>query len=43
VLDVSKEDIGMLTDIFNTFSDTDLGKIMIKKKLGKNFADMRKI
>ena len=43
VLDISKEDIGMLKDVFDTFSDTDLGKLMIKKKLGKNFLDMRKI
>jgi hypothetical protein len=43
ILDVLKEDTGMLAEIFNSFSDTDLGKLMIKKKLGKNFADMRKI
>ena len=43
VLDISKEDIGMLKDVFDTFSDTDLGKLMIKKKFGKNFLDMRKI
>jgi hypothetical protein len=43
ILDVSKEDVGMLKDIFETFSTTDLGKIMIKKKLGKNFGEMKKI
>ena len=43
ILDVSKEDVGLFKDIFETFSTTDLGKIMVKKKLGKNFGEMKKI
>jgi len=43
VLDISKEDVGMLKDIFEDFSTTDFGKLMVKKKLGKNFGDMKKI
>ena len=43
VIDVCKEDVQILKDVFDAFSTTDLGKIMIKKRLGKNFGDMKKI
>lgn len=43
VLDVSKEDVSMLKDLFDTFSTTNFGKLMVKKKIGKNFGDMKKI
>ena len=43
VIDLAKEDRGLLKDIFGTFEKTDLGDFMISVSAGKNFGKMEKI
>jgi len=43
VIDVSKEDKDLLKDVFNTFSNTEFGKFLITKKVGKNYGDMKNL
>jgi hypothetical protein len=41
VIDMSLEDKDIIKDITNTFSQTDFGKFLITKKIGKNYGDMK--
>jgi len=41
VLDVDKEDRGMIEDLHGIFSETELGKFKTNLKIGKNFGTMR--
>jgi hypothetical protein len=43
VLDVSKEDKGLLENFISVFKDTDLGEFRVNTSIGKNFGDMRKL
>jgi hypothetical protein len=43
VIDMSVEEKNLVKDICNVFSNTDFGKFMITKKIGKNYGDMKKL
>jgi len=43
VFDVAAEDKDLVKDICNTFANTDFGKFVITKKVGKNYGDMKKL
>jgi len=43
VIDLAKEDKGLLKDIFDVFAKTDLGDFMISAHAGKNFGKMERI
>ena len=43
VIDLVKEDKGLLKDIFDTFAETDLGNFAISVRAGKNFGDMKEM
>lgn len=43
VLDVSTEDKDLVKNICNTFANTDFGKFVITKKIGKNYGDMKQL
>jgi len=43
VLDMSTEDKDLIKDICKTFADTDFGKFIITKKVGKNYGDMKSL
>lgn len=43
VLDISSEDKSLVKDICKIFAETDLGKFLITKKIGKNYGDMKKL
>tara|TARA_R110000824_G_scaffold38302_9_gene117170 strand:- start:1014 stop:2198 length:1185 start_codon:yes stop_codon:yes gene_type:complete len=43
VIDLAKEDKGLLTKVFEVFSQTDLGEFSISTQAGKSFGEMRKI
>jgi hypothetical protein len=43
VIDLAKEDVGLLTKALKVFSQTDLGEFSVSTQVGKNFGEMRKI
>lgn len=43
VIDLAEEERGILTDIVNTFSQTDLGKFKVNVSAGKDYSSMRKL
>ena len=43
VIDMSKQDQGLLQEIISTFEDTDLGRFKVNVSMGKSFGAMRKI
>jgi len=43
VLDMSREDKGMIGDLYGIFSETELGKFKTNLKIGKDFGTMRKM
>ena len=43
ILDMSREDKGLLEEIINTFRETDLGEFRVNASVGKSFGNMRKI
>jgi len=43
IIDLAKEDKGVLANIFNIFSKTELGDFSISVRAGKNFGAMRKV
>jgi hypothetical protein len=43
VIDLAKEDKGLLKEIFDIFAKTDLGDFMVSVQAGKNFGDMKEV
>jgi len=43
VIDLAKEDKGLLNEIFDVFAKTDLGAFAISISMGKNFGNMKKV
>jgi hypothetical protein len=43
VLDIAIEDKALVKDICNIFANTDFGKFVITKKVGKNYGDMKQL
>jgi len=43
VIDLAEEERGILADIVNTFSQTDLGKFKVNVSAGKDYSSMRKL
>ena len=43
VVDVSKKDLNMMTDMLSCFSETRLGKFKVNLSGGMTFGDMKKI
>ena len=43
VIDLAKEDKGLLEEIFDTFAKTDLGTFAISVQAGKNFGNMKEV
>tara|TARA_R110000824_G_scaffold2047_6_gene9904 strand:+ start:1315 stop:2496 length:1182 start_codon:yes stop_codon:yes gene_type:complete len=43
VIDLAKEDKGLLKEIFDIFAETDLGNFAASVQAGKNFGDMKEI
>jgi hypothetical protein len=43
VIDVSVEDKALVKELCNTFSDTNFGKFVITKKIGKNYGEMKQL
>ena len=43
VIDLAKEDKGLLKEIFDTFAETDLGNFVVSTQAGKNFGEMKEM
>jgi len=43
VIDLAKEDKGLLKEIFDTFAETDLGNFVVSVQAGKNFGEMKEV
>tara|TARA_S200002703_G_scaffold71393_1_gene61914 strand:+ start:1057 stop:2250 length:1194 start_codon:yes stop_codon:yes gene_type:complete len=43
IVDLANEDLGMVKEMVNLFSDTKLGSYRVGVKAGKNFGDLRKL
>ena len=41
VLDMSRDDAGLVKEIFRTFSNTDFGNFKTNVSAGKNFGDLK--